>query len=61
MPIQPQQPHQPHRKAQPTSLQQAAALENSARLQQSQEDLLKWLIDSEQKPANDGYLFRKIR
>ncbi|HEY9745236.1 MAG TPA: hypothetical protein V6C99_03350 [Oculatellaceae cyanobacterium] len=43
------------------SLEQGAALENHLRLQQSQEDFLKWLEASEMRQDIDQYAFKKIR
>lgn len=40
---------------------EAAALENFVRLQQHQEEFLKWLEASEKKPEMDRYYYRKIR
>lgn len=43
------------------TLEQGASLENHLRLQQSQEDFLKWLEDNEVRQDIDHYAYKKIR
>lgn len=43
------------------TLEQGASLENHLRLQQSQEDFLKWLEANEVRKEIDQYAYKKIR
>jgi hypothetical protein len=43
------------------AIEQSASLENHLRLQQSQEDFIKWLEASEVRHEIDQYSYKKIR
>ncbi len=43
------------------SLPSHAALDNHVRLQQHQEEYLKWLEETEKQPEVDRYAYKKIR